>query len=236
MKSADLSPSSSGKGARSFRCCSRGRCRLARWIARTGEQLVARSCELLAAAGPLDGLLVAPHGAAVCAGIADFDGRLLTQVRQQIGAAIPMVCTIDPHANLSAAMVEACDAVIAYRTNPHLDQRDRGIEAAALLLRHMRGEIRLQTAAAFPPLVINIERQRTAAEPCVSLYAMADDIRRRPGVVSVSVVLGFPVFRRQRNGGGLCRFDRREPLPPPSHWPTSWPTSPGSIEPIISGS
>jgi microcystin degradation protein MlrC len=49
-------------------------------------------------------------------------------------------------------MVAACDALIAYRTNPHLDQRQRGLDAAALLARTLRGEVRPVMAAAFPPL------------------------------------------------------------------------------------
>ena len=56
----------------------------------------------------------------------------------------------------------ACDALIAYRTNPHLDQKDRGSDAARLMARTLRGEVRPVCAAAFPPLAANIERQATA--------------------------------------------------------------------------
>ena len=89
-------------------------------------------------------------------------------------------------------MVAACDATIAYRTNPHIDQRQCGIDAAALLLSAIRGNARPTAALATPPMIINIDRQRTAVEPCASLYARAAEIRARPGVLSVSVVLGFP--------------------------------------------
>jgi microcystin degradation protein MlrC len=156
------------------------------------DQLIRRVEALLRDAGPLDGLLVAPHGAGVSQLSADFDGFWLARVRGIVGPDVPIVCTIDPHANLSQRMVDACDAMVAYRTNPHLDQRSRGVEAAQLLLRHLRGELRLCQAASLPPLVINIERQLTRAEPCLTLYQRADTIRQSPGVLSVSVVLGFP--------------------------------------------
>lgn len=155
------------------------------------------------AAGPLDGLLVAPHGATVSERIADVDGHWLGLLRQRVGA-IPIIGTIDPHANLSAAMVAATDALIAYRTNPHVDQRDRGIEAARLMALTLAGEIRPTQAAAFPPLVINIECQDPAAFPCLPHYEAAARLRAgdentsaadpvtRGTVLSTSMVLGFP--------------------------------------------
>jgi microcystin degradation protein MlrC len=89
-------------------------------------------------------------------------------------------------------MIDACDATIAYRTNPHLDQRDRGIEAATILSRTLRGEIKLAQAVALPPIAINIERQLTDASPSRELMQFVDEIRHRPGVLSASAVLGFP--------------------------------------------
>ncbi len=70
----------------------------------------------------LDGLLVSPHGAAVAKNHRDFDGYWLTRVREAVGPDLPIICTLDLHANVSPAMVAACNATIAYRTNPHLDQ------------------------------------------------------------------------------------------------------------------
>ena len=82
-------------------------------------------------AGPLDGFLVSPHGANAGEGeeYRDLDGHWLTRLRARAGAGCPIICVIDPHANLSPRMVEACDATIAYRSNPHLDQQERGLEA-----------------------------------------------------------------------------------------------------------
>jgi microcystin degradation protein MlrC len=146
----------------------------------------------LRSAGRLDGLLVAPHGAMVSEDQPDADGYWLALLRAEVGPELPIVCTLDPHANLTHAMIQACHATIAYRTNPHVDQRDRGREAARLMGAHLRGEVKLQQDASFPPLAINIERQRTGESHCHALYERADAIAGRPGILSVSIVLGFP--------------------------------------------
>lgn len=143
-------------------------------------------------AGSLDGLLVAPHGATVSETVRDVDGDWLTKVREIVGPDVPIISTADPHGNLSPAMISAVDAITAYRTNPHVDQRARGMEAADLLLRTLAGEIRPVTAAAFPPLLINIDKQCSEEEPCRSLLKLAAEIRTRPGVLSTSLFLGFP--------------------------------------------
>jgi microcystin degradation protein MlrC len=156
------------------------------------DVLLARMDAALDRAGPLDGLLVAPHGAMVAAKHPDADGHWLTRFRQRFGRRFPIIGTLDLHANVSPAMVAACDALIAYRTNPHLDQRDRGIEAARLMARTVRGEVKPTMAAAFLPLAVNIERQLTAEDPWPQVYHDADIWLKERGVLSTSIILGFP--------------------------------------------
>jgi microcystin degradation protein MlrC len=176
----------------------------------TFETLLVRMDAALSAAGPLDGLLVAPHGATVSEGIADVDGCWLEMLRGRVGPKVPIIGTLDLHANLSPRMVAPCNALIAYRTNPHLDQKERGIDAAQLVARTLRGEVRPTMAAAFPPLAINIERQaipevgswsqraeQTMAEflaefPCIELHDIASFRRILPRVLTNSLLLGFP--------------------------------------------
>lgn len=156
---------------------------------RTLVELVWRE---LAAAGPLDGILVAPHGATVSEEYPDADGYWLGELRRRVGPTLPIIGTLDPHGNLSPQMVAACQALVAYRSNPHLDQRARGLEAARLMSRTLRGEIHPTMAASFPPVAINIERQLTSEPHCQALYRVADAQLQRPGVLSNSIMLGFP--------------------------------------------
>lgn len=167
------------------------------------NRLMTNLSQELSKAGKLDGLLVAPHGATVSEEFPDADGEWLYRVRNQVGAELPIISTIDLHANLSQRMVDACNAIIAYRTNPHLDQDNRGLEAARLLARTLRQEVHPVQAAAFPPMVINIERQLTSASPCRELYQKASEIHDRPGVLSVSIGLGFPYSDVEEMGSSL---------------------------------
>jgi microcystin degradation protein MlrC len=143
-------------------------------------------------AGRLDGLLLAVHGAAVAEDQLDADGYWLGRLRESLNDFIPIIATLDAHANLSQQMVDAVDAFVAYRTNPHLDQKDRGIEAARMMVRTLTGEIRPTMAAAFPPMVINIERQGTSEPHWRPIYEQADRQLNSPQVLSNSVLLGFP--------------------------------------------
>ena len=153
--------------------------------------------EALEGAGRLDGFLVAPHGANAGEGedYRDLDGFWLSKLRDRIGTAIPIICTIDPHANLSGRMVAACDATIAYRSNPHLDQKERGLEAANLMVRTLRGEIKPVQRASMPAFGINIERQGTTLWPCLPLYELANKQLAQAGVLCNTT-------------GFVCLYDR----------------------------
>jgi microcystin degradation protein MlrC len=160
----------------------------------TCDALMELMFDALAKAGPLDGFLVSPHGANAGEGedYRDLDGYWLERLREEVGPDVPIICVIDPHANLSRRMLESCDATIAYRSNPHLDQKQRGYEAVDLIRRTLRGEIRPVQRASFPAMGINIERQGTSQWPCLPLYELANAQLDQPGVLSNSIVLGFP--------------------------------------------
>jgi len=146
----------------------------------------------LQSAGPLDGILVAPHGATVCETIPDADGHWLSELRTAVGDSISIIGTLDPHANLSQRMVDNTTALIAYRTNPHLDQFARGVEAARLMAKTLHGEVQPVQYAEFPPLAINIERQMTSEPHLVPLYDAANESLAHSTVLSNSILLGFP--------------------------------------------
>jgi microcystin degradation protein MlrC len=185
--------------------------------AETLDAIVEMMFKSLAEAGPLDGLLVAPHGAAVSERHRDADGHWLSLLRQRVGPEIPIICTLDPHANVSHRMIDACNASITYRTNPHLDQRNVGLEAARLMVRTLRGEIKPTQAVALPPVAINIERQLTASAPCRPLYERADVILKRPGVLSDSIILGFPYADVAEMGSGFIVVTDNDPADAQRH-------------------
>ncbi len=155
------------------------------------ERIADELLDELRAASPLDGLLLALHGATVSAAFPDADGEMLRRVREMTGRDLPIMVTFDLHANLSRQMAGHCQALIGYQTNPHIDQRERGREAAALLARTLRGEIRPVQRIEMPPMVLRNSRQNTAAMPAKALYDDMREVRSWPGILSASVAMGF---------------------------------------------
>jgi microcystin degradation protein MlrC len=162
-------------------------------------------------AGALDGLLLAPHGATVSEAHPDADGYWLQRVRWEVGPDIPLIATCDPHANLSPKMVGACDAILAYRTNPHLDQNARGRQAADLMVRTLRGDIGPTMHAVFPPMAISIDRQMNEEWPLSELFESADRQLELPGLLSNSIVLGFPYADVHEMGSAVIAVSDNDP-------------------------
>ena len=141
---------------------------------------------------PVDAFLVAPHGAGVSENFPDMDGHWLSRLRDRLGPGIPIAGTLDLHANVSPLMVSSTDALVSYKQNPHVDQREIGKESARLLIRQLRKEIELEQVLVQVPVAISIEQQLTADEPCKSLYQYAQSLSEQEGILSLSIQLGFP--------------------------------------------
>jgi microcystin degradation protein MlrC len=138
-----------------------------------------------------DGLLLALHGAMVAQSYPDGDGEVLFRLRQALGPSFRLVVTFDLHGNLSERQIRSCTAAVAYRTCPHVDQRECGLRAAALLRRILHGERAPRVALVKPPLIVNIMSHDTRCEPLASLF---EDVRRLescPGIWSASLLPGF---------------------------------------------
>ena len=90
------------------------------------ERIVKEMIDGIAAAGPLDAVYLDLHGAMVTEHFDDGEGEILARVRKVIGKDLPLVVSLDLHANVTPEMVEHADALIAYRTYPHVDMADTG--------------------------------------------------------------------------------------------------------------
>jgi microcystin degradation protein MlrC len=142
--------------------------------------------------GPVDGLLIALHGAMVTPRHPDADGEALRRLREAVGPGFPIVASLDYHGNISPLMAGCADALVGYQTYPHVDQRERGVLAARIIASAVRGEARPVTALASPPMIINLLGQETDREPMRSLLGLARAAEQRPGMISVSLMAGFP--------------------------------------------
>jgi microcystin degradation protein MlrC len=167
--------------------------------ASTIERLLGDLDAALAAAGPLDGVLLDLHGAMVAEGCEDPERAALQLVRDRVGDA-PIVVVLDLHGNPSPEAIALCDAVVGYDTYPHVDMRERGAEAAALLRSAIGGRA-LRSVVAKVPLLSCPLAQATQAEPMAALLArartLADGDRR---LARISLLPGFPYSDVPRAG------------------------------------
>jgi microcystin degradation protein MlrC len=168
-----------------------------------GEALWAMAQEELARCGNLDAVFVVPHGAAMAEGRADFDGWWLGELRRLVGPEVPVAGAMDPHCHVTEAKAQAVDFLLPYRTNPHLDARERGAKAARLLVRRMREGVRVVQRFCLPPVLFNIESQHTGTEPLAGLCRACEAMEGRAGILDASVVLGYPYGDLPEMGSGI---------------------------------
>jgi microcystin degradation protein MlrC len=141
---------------------------------------------------PIDGVLLDLHGAMVVEGIDDGDGDFIEAVREAMGKDCPIVVTQDLHGNHTARRVEQADAIVGFDTYPHIDMAERGLEAAGILVRVLKEEIRPVMALRQLPMFWGINRQVTAHPPMDEVLSRVHEIEQRPGVISATVATGFP--------------------------------------------
>ncbi|MFM7345739.1 MAG: M81 family metallopeptidase, partial [Tagaea sp.] len=162
---------------------------------------------MLRVAGPVDGVYISNHGAMTATETFDPDGELYAAVRRCVGPA-PVVASVDLHANISDAMIDAIDAFVCYRTNPHVDQRERGAECARHLAEMMAGT-KTHTALVRLPLTPASINLLTASGPYADLMNAADarmDEDKR--LMNLSVVGGFVFGDTPKNGIALVATSR----------------------------
>ena len=152
----------------------------------------------LRAALPVDAVYICSHGAALTTEEDDPDGVLFALVRSIVGPDVPIAATLDLHANVSERMVHSLDAFIGYRTNPHLDMRERGAEAAAAI-REMLAGLRPQAAFIKLPIVPPTVTMLTAAGPYAEMINLGQR-RMSPEILNVSVMGGFAFADTADNG------------------------------------
>ena len=102
---------------------------------------------------PVDGVLLDLHGAMVTKDYQDAEGTFIDAVRKLVGKDMPIVVTLDLHANITEKMADLADVIIGYDTYPHIDMNERGQEAIELLARIVRSEVVPRQAFRKLPLI-----------------------------------------------------------------------------------
>ena len=161
-------------------------------------EVVEEHVSRLRAALPVDGVFLSLHGGAIGTGEDDPEGVILERVRAVVGPSVPILATLDLHANVSRKMVENASVLVAYRTNPHVDMADRGAECARLLREMLAGA---KATAAFVklPFIPPSVAQNTKSGPYADIIAYGQS-KIDARVMNVSVVSGFSLGDSVKNG------------------------------------
>ena len=152
--------------------------------------------DLQAVAGDIDAVYLDLHGAMVCEHLDDGDGEILRRVRALVGD-IPIVASLDLHANITRAMVEHADGLLVYRTYPHIDMAATGARAARFLARYCAQGKRPAKALEQLDFLVPLPWQCTDMQPARSLYAFTEEqseAQTEAGFVcELALAMGFPL-------------------------------------------
>ncbi len=158
------------------------------------ERIAALICAELSRAldeAPLDGVYLDLHGAAVVESFPDAEGELLRRVRAIVGNT-PITISLDPHANLTSQMVTLADAVVPFRTYPHVDMKQAGAQAMRLLFQRITRGAPWPRAFRQFDFWIPIGSQCTLLQPMKEVMEERASLAERLDVTELAFCFGFP--------------------------------------------
>jgi len=162
---------------------------------------------LEAVAEGCDAVMLDLHGAMVVESTDDGEGTLLERIRQ-IAPKTPVCVTLDFHCNLTERIAANADAIIGYKTYPHVDMFEVGSQVGGILIRMLRGECRPVMAWGQAPLLSQTLRQGTDDEPMRSTIALARGLEAEGGVLAATVFGGFALADiRDAGASAVCIAD-----------------------------
>jgi len=144
----------------------------------------------LRTSGPFDGVFLDAHGAMLYGDYQNGEEEILRRVRAVVGD-IPVIASLDLHANLSDGAVSLATMLIACRTYPHVDMYQTGERCAEAMRNCLAGRKPLAVFRRIP-FLMPTSSQGTGDEPCMSLFGMLERICATAGIASASLLLGFP--------------------------------------------
>lgn len=154
------------------------------------ERIVGELVGRLSMAMPVDGVYVDLHGAMVSEDFDDAEGEILRRIRAVVGPSIPVVISLDYHANISPEMAAYCDAMLVYKTYPHIDRPETGRRAAQALRQLLVLGPAKGRAIRHASFMMALDFQCTFVEPSKSIVQWQPDCS--DGLISTSYAAGFP--------------------------------------------
>ena len=160
-------------------------------------------------AGKSDGILLVLHGAGVTENQPDLEGHLLRKLRDQVGPDIPIIATLDLHANITEDMVTNATALLGVHLYPHTDMYERGEEAVETMVRVLAGDVEPVTHFIKLPLVI--PTTTTNHGLAADINRLCWELEAMPGVLDGAFIHGFPYTDTDHVGAAVLVTTNRRP-------------------------
>jgi microcystin degradation protein MlrC len=154
----------------------------------------------LAAAGPVDAVVLVLHGAMIAHGYQDCEGDLLQRVRAQVGPQVAVGALLDLHATLTPKMIASGAVIIACKEYPHTDYLARTRELYAILSSAARGACRPESVMRAVPM---LGLFGTGEGPMRGLLDRIAELETEPGILSISLIHGFPWSDTEATGAAV---------------------------------
>ena len=137
----------------------------------------------------VDGILLSLHGAMVTENSEDGEGDLLEVLRRQVGDTVPIITSLDLHANITRKMLANADAFFPCEYYPHTDDYDAGLRAADCMRRTLEGQITpVMRCCKLDMVLPYMPHAHPAFAP---LLAEAQSLRGKGNLIDVSICHGF---------------------------------------------
>ncbi len=158
---------------------------------------------MLRLAFPISGVRLALHGALLGEDEPDVDGDILELVRTIVGSRIPVVGTLDLHANITSRMMQNADMLVAYHTSPHVDIFETGEKAAKFLEMIITGNESPFGCWTKIPMIIPSEKHDSFASPLKDLFDLVHEAEEDKSIWSTSLCIVQPWLDIPEHGWGV---------------------------------
>src|SRR5438445_7886106 len=167
------------------------------------ESIKAELLEGLRAAMPVEGVFRDIHGAMGVGGMTDAEADLAGAVRDLVGTGPLLSAAMDPHGNMSRALIDALDLATSHRMSPHEDAPLTKTRAMANLVRCVNEGVHPLKAWVRVPVVLPGDRACTRDDPARGLYGRLAEIEAKPGIVDAAVWIGYAWADEPRCGAAV---------------------------------
>lgn len=162
----------------------------------------------LEAAGDVDIVLLALHGAMVAQSYEDCESDIVSRVRSIVGPNTLIGVELDLHCHLTPALVELTDLIVVIKEYPHTDFNSCAEQLFDLAVKTHHGAIH-PTTSLYDCQMVGM--YPTTQSPMREYVDAMNDAEKKLGILSVALAHGFPYGDVSDTGGKVLVITDNNP-------------------------